>query len=139
MGGNSGPGFREHPDYRVDIRRIDARVEVALADHVVSVTTGALEVLETQHRPVLYVPKDDLCEDYVRASDTETYCPFKGFATYWSLQVGDCLANDALWIYAAPFDEVSELSEYVGVYANRVDSIRVDGQALESREPGLIG
>lgn len=133
MGGNSGPGYRENPGYRVDIQRIRGRVDVAIDEHLVCSTTRALEVDETELAPVIYVPKGDLREDFILESETETYCPFKGFATYWSLQVGNRHLPDALWAYANPFDEVSELADYVGIYANQVDAIRIGGQNFRGR------
>lgn len=139
MSGNGGPGYREHPNYRVDIHPINSTVEIELDDIVVCRTTSALEVLETHHRPVIYVPKSDIGPEYVHASDTETYCPFKGFASYWSLKVNDRRVEDVFWFYAQPFDEVFKLAEYVGVYANRVDAIRRDGEMVDRRAPGMIG
>ena len=46
--------------------------------------------------PVYYFPQEDVRVDLLEESDHTTYCPFKGEATYWSVRVGDSVAENAV-------------------------------------------
>ena len=55
-------------------------------------------------------------------TDHHTFCPYKGTASYWTIAVGDRVAENAVWGYPEPFDEVAAIKDYVAFYWNRVDS-----------------
>ena len=59
-----------------------------------------------------------------------THCPYKGAATYWSVQVGDRLHKDLIWVYRTPFAEVQKIAGLAAVYNEKVD-IYVDGVLQE--------
>jgi uncharacterized protein (DUF427 family) len=74
---------------------------------------------------VQYVPLADVDADVLVPSDHTSYCPFKGDATYYSLQVGDDVAPAAAWTYVAPHDAVAAVKDHVAFYPDRVDAIEV--------------
>jgi uncharacterized protein (DUF427 family) len=80
-----------------------------------------------------YLPITDLRMDLLRPSDTQTHCPYKGTAEYWSIQIGDTLHRDLLWFYRTPLPESQKIAGLVAVYNERVD-LYVDG-VLQDR-PG---
>jgi uncharacterized protein (DUF427 family) len=51
----------------------------------------------------------------------ETHCPFKGDARYWSLRVGDRIAENVVWNYPEPLDGAPDLSELVSFYWEPLD------------------
>jgi uncharacterized protein (DUF427 family) len=55
-------------------------------------------VIEGNH----YFPRESMREDLVRPSDTHTVCPWKGKASYYSLQSGEYQSRDAVWYYPDP-------------------------------------
>lgn len=55
-------------------------------------------VVEGNH----YFPADSLDRDLLRPSDTHTVCPWKGTASYWSLEVDGETNRDAAWYYPDP-------------------------------------
>ena len=61
-------------------------------------TTGAVLLYETGLPVRAYVPREAVDGELVR-SDTRTWCPYKGAATYWSLRRGDTVLEDAAWSY----------------------------------------
>ncbi len=130
------PGFEKHPDHEVDISPSKAHIRVTVADTVVAETDDAVSVLETGHRPVHYLPWTSLDEKLLTKTDTRTYCPFKGHASYWSITVGDTTVKDALWRYEDPFEECLTLKDYVAFYTDRVE-FEVDGVA-QSEGPGWV-
>ena len=116
------PGFRANPDYRVDLAPHVGRVRVVFNGEVVADSERALDVLESHHRPVIYVPGDDVRGEFLEATSHTTHCPFKGDASYWTLRVGDRSAENAVWGYDEPFDEVRGLAGYRAFYRDRVDA-----------------
>lgn len=49
----------------------------------------------------------------LRPSPTRTRCPYKGEATYWSLDVGGRTLHDVAWSYEAPRDEAVRIAGLV--------------------------
>lgn len=121
-GENGGPGYQKHPGYSVDLVPSPKRVRVRVGDHTVADSEAALLVLETAHTPVYYFPESDLATDLMVANDHDSYCPFKGNASYWNLVVDGRTIENAVWGYKTPFDEVTGLVGYRAFYWNRVDS-----------------
>ncbi len=124
----SGPGFAKHPNHTIVIEPAERRVLVSFADQVIATTTNALLLRESRYDPVIYVPFDDCQKKLYVPSDTETYCPFKGTASYWSLQVGEsgnCVdqstAVDAVWQYRDPYAEVGSIKNFVAFYESKFD------------------
>ena len=113
--------YHKFPDHSVVLEPNSNRVRVRFNGEVVADSTRSLTVRETKHAPVLYLPKDDLEARFFEPTDHETFCPFKGRASYWNLCVGDRTEANVVWGYPDPFDEVAALSEYVAFYADRVE------------------
>jgi uncharacterized protein (DUF427 family) len=53
-------------------------------------------------------------------TDLETFCPFKGNASYWTLAASGQRDENAVWSYEDPFDQVAGLKDYVAFYPDRV-------------------
>jgi uncharacterized protein (DUF427 family) len=133
---NPAPGFQKHPDYGIETTRPDRRYRVEFAGEVIADTEAPLLLQESRHRPVFYVPKDDVRLDLLEATDHQTYCPFKGNARYWTIKVGDREAENAVWAYDDPYDELPQIEGFVAFYGDRVDAIYVDGERQEGVGPG---
>lgn len=55
-------------------------------------------VVEGNH----YFPMSSLKREYMRESPTHTYCPWKGQASYFNLDVDGKSNGDAAWYYPEP-------------------------------------
>jgi len=127
---NSGPGYAKYAGYTVTFEPIAEEVVVRLGEEVVCRTTEAIRVLESRHKAALYLPKSALAAEHLTPSDTSTYCPFKGTASYQGLKAGATSVADALWYYPEPYDEVDFIRSYFGVYIDRVGAITLDGASV---------
>ena len=85
---------------------------------------------EGRYPPVYYLPRQDVRMDLLRRTGHHSHCPYKGDASYWTLRVGDREAENAVWSYADPFDQVAGIKDYLAFYQDRVDAIQVDGAAV---------
>lgn len=113
--------YQQYPDYRVDLEPNDERVRIFVGEHEVADSRRTLLVKETKHAPVIYFPREDVRMDLLERTSHETFCPFKGQASYWSIRAGDVLEANAVWTYEDPFPEVQRLKDYVSFYVGRGD------------------
>ena len=112
--------YQEKPDYKVGFEPTARRIRVVFNGVVVADTTRAMLMLETRHRPVYYLPLDDIRADVIARTDHHSHCPFKGNAVYWTVTVGDRIAENALWAYPDPYREAPDLRGYAAFYWDRV-------------------
>jgi uncharacterized protein (DUF427 family) len=47
--------------------------------------------------------------DLLRPSETHSYCPYKGTASYWTAQIGNATVTDIAWSYPDTLPESSPL------------------------------
>jgi uncharacterized protein (DUF427 family) len=84
-----------------------------------------------------YLPLSDVRTDLLVPSETVTHCPYKGAATYWSLDVGGSRYEDFVWCYRAPLPESQKIAGLACFYNEKVD-LYVDG-TLEERPKSRFG
>ena len=63
-----------------------------------------------------YFPEADVNEEFLKKSDTQTGCPWKGTAYYYSVQVGGQTGEDAAWYYPDPKDAASAIKNHVAFW-----------------------
>ena len=108
----------EHP---ITIEPTDKRVTVRVNGELVADTRGALTLQESTYPAVLYIPLDDVVAERLTSSDTETYCPFKGDATYYNVTAGDRTVDDVIWTYMKPYPAVAQIAGHVAFYPDKAD------------------
>ena len=116
---NPAPGWLKHPQHVVKLAPFLGTVTITSGPHLIAESTAAIEVTESKHGTVWYLPLAAI-QAALQPSDTETYCPFKGYASYRSLELPEGTIEDALWLYENPYDECLRLKNYVSFYANKV-------------------
>lgn len=123
-----GPG---HPIAIVPSPR---RVRVLLGGAVVAETTRALTLTESTYPPVQYVPREDARMEHFSKTARRTHCPYKGDASYFTLDAGGETRPDAVWSYEAPFPAVEAIAGYLAFYPDRVEVIEEDTACKEIPE-----
>ena len=126
---NPAPGFASRPGYRIDLAPEPRRVRVSFAGVTIADSTEAIRLEEEGHGHVHYLPEKDVRRDLLRSTGHHTRCPYKGEASYWTIEVpadgGVKRSENAVWGYPTPYDEVARIRGYYAFYPNRVDSISV--------------
>jgi uncharacterized protein (DUF427 family) len=146
---NSAPGYRDHPDYRVDLVPCAKRLRATFGGKTVFDTQRAVVMRETGHIALYYIPRQDADMTLMSRTEQSTHCPFKGQASYYSLSAGGKQATDAVWSYETPYDEAAAIKGWLAFYWDRLDHwyeedeevfihardphVRID--ILESRRP----
>jgi uncharacterized protein (DUF427 family) len=110
-------------DHPIAISPTANRVRVTFAGRVVADTTKALTLKEASYPPVQYVPRSDVDMTMLARTEHSTHCPYKGDASYFSINAGGRIAENAIWSYEHPFPGVAEIAGYVAFYPSRVDAI----------------
>jgi uncharacterized protein (DUF427 family) len=110
------------PAHKLLMHPFPRRVRAEVAGRTVLDTTRGVLLHETALPARFYVPETDLDASAFVPSDLTTHCPFKGDATYRSLQVGDRFVQDALWTYPDPTPEASWLAGYASLYWEAADA-----------------
>jgi uncharacterized protein (DUF427 family) len=129
-------GAIRDPYHRVDVREADARVTVRAGGEVVAESTRPLLLFETGLPVRAYLPLDDVRQELLVSSDTSTICPYKGTASYWSLQVGDQTIADAVWSYADPIPEAAAVDGLVSFWG---DGVEVEIERIEAPVAPISG
>lgn len=109
-----------NPYHRVDCLKSSRRLRVEAAGTVLVDTSDTIAVYETALEPRLYVHPDHVRTDLLVRSATTTHCPYKGDATYWSIEAGDTRLDDVAWSYDDPLPESWMLRGYLSFYESRV-------------------
>jgi uncharacterized protein (DUF427 family) len=115
------------PYHRVDVLSSSRHVRVAAAGETVAETRRPKLLFETGLPTRYYIPKADVRLDLLVPTDSETQCPYKGKARYWSAGTGDEVEKDIAWSYPFPIPECPKIENLVAFYNERAD-IWVDGE-----------
>jgi uncharacterized protein (DUF427 family) len=97
------------------------RVRVMLGGETIADSRHVKLLHETGHLPIYYFPEEDVRMDLLEDTDHTTHCPFKGDASYWSVRVGDSVAENAVWGYREPIDSAPPLDGHVAFYWDAMD------------------
>jgi uncharacterized protein (DUF427 family) len=109
------------PQHRVLLTPFPRRVRAEFNGATILDTTDGVLLHESNLLPVLYVPEHDVATDVLRPTDHHTHCPFKGDASYWSIHVGDRVAENAVWSYPDPIGSAPWLKGLLAFYSDRLD------------------
>ena len=107
------------PEYAVTSEPTGQTVKIFYQGQIVAESQEALTVKETKHKDVVYLPRSGLHMEYFTSTDHSTYCPFKGHANYWTINVDGHQDDNIVWSYEDPYPEVAELKDYVSFYTDR--------------------
>ncbi|MBI37863.1 MAG: hypothetical protein CL568_09815 [Alphaproteobacteria bacterium] len=113
------------PYVRIDILDSSRTIRIELDGKVLAESQRSRFLFETNLPPRFYIQKNSMKVNML-PSNKETYCPYKGKASYYSIEVGDKVYEDILWCYKNPVLESSKIKGYVCFFNEKVD-IYIDG------------
>ena len=104
--------------HAIHIGPFGGRVRVRVGGRIVADTAHALLLEEGSLPPVFYIPRGDAHMDRLVPSATTSHCPFKGDASYFSMEGGPA---DVAWSYEAAIAEVSAIAGHLAFYPDKVE------------------
>ncbi len=118
------------PEVRVDTLRSSRHVRVFVGGDLVADSTRPTILFETGLPARFYLPKTDVRMDLLRPTDSTSACPYKGFAQYWDVVIGEQVHHDLVWSYRTPLPESTEIAGLMCFYNEHVD-LEIDGERAE--------
>ena len=120
---NSRPKLVPNSDHPISVEPTQARVVVTTGGKVIADSRRALTLREANYPAVQYIPREDVDMTLLQPTTHQTYCPYKGECSYFSIPQGGDRATNAVWSYEAPYAAVSAIEGHLAFYPTRVDSI----------------
>ncbi|MEM9614838.1 MAG: DUF427 domain-containing protein [Actinomycetota bacterium] len=109
------------PQHKLLFSTFPRRIRAVFNGETILDSERAMLLNESNIFPVLYVPTEDIAMERFTSTEKSTHCPFKGDATYWTITVGDEVAENAAWSYETPIESAAWLVGHVAVEWGRMD------------------
>ena len=111
----------QHP---ITINPTGRHVSVRVNGELVADTDNALTLQESTYAAVQYIPLSDVNRNLLRPTDTATYCPYKGDASYFSVVTSaGATIDDVIWTYEQPYEAVAAIAGHVAFYPDKAELI----------------
>src|SRR4029077_18420410 len=118
-------GHAADPYHRIDIRQTSRNLVVRHGDRIVAESKRPLVLYESGFAPRSRLPRDDIDESALTPVKLQTFCPYKGLCSYYT--IGD--ARQAAWSYPDAYPEVRRISNLVSfepdIVSVHLDDIRL--------------
>jgi uncharacterized protein (DUF427 family) len=120
------PGYVSHPNHKITESPAASRMVVEVAGEVIADSRHAVRVEEDGSPPRIYFPRADVRMDKLVRTAKTSVCPFKGTASYFSIQAAaDRTLADAVWTYEDPYEEHRGLKDLVAFWEERHPGLSV--------------
>ena len=108
------------PDHPIAITPFSGRVVVRAGGRVIAESTNTLVLTEAAYPPAYYFPRADADMAALERSAHQTWCPYKGDASYFSLPTGEAGRN-GVWTYETPHAAVEQIRDRLAFYPDKVE------------------
>ncbi len=117
------------PGHTITIAPSDAHVEVRLGGELLAASDRPVLLDETGLPTRYYLAHDDVQMTRLRPTSFHTTCPFKGEASYFSVDLDGDTHDGIAWTYETPIPAANGITGLLSFYPDRVE-ILVNGQPL---------
>jgi uncharacterized protein (DUF427 family) len=114
--------------HRITITPSALHVEVRVDGVTVAESDRPVLVDETGLPTGYYLRREDVRTDLLRPTSRRTTCPFKGQASYWSVEVGGRVHDDLVWSYETPTPEAEDIASLMCFYNDQRVNLTIDGE-----------
>ncbi len=113
------------------------RVRVVFADMTIAASNRVMLFQEFGRLPIFYFPMEDVHMDLLVPTDHYTSSPLKGEASYWTVRVGNRVAEHAAWSYPDPLPDGPPLKGYLAFYWKKMDALYEEEERVfeHARDP----
>ncbi|MEX3009766.1 DUF427 domain-containing protein [Hoeflea sp. TYP-13] len=126
--------------YRLEVVPLSGETVARHGDTVIASSNAAKIMHETRLPSVVYFPQEDVTATLLATTGHRTFCPFKGTATYWDVQVGDEVFANGAWTYKNAIPEAKDVEGYVGFMSNVLSAVDLaDGEAKAEDHGNISG
>jgi len=109
--------------YTLSYEPCGKRVRIEFEGTWLADSARALILRETRLPPAYYIPAADVRMDLLRKTAFHTHCPFKGNASYWTLETGGKTVENIAWAYEDPFPDAAQIRGHLSFYRGKVSAL----------------
>lgn len=124
--------------YSIDIQPLTGLVTASRNGVVLASSTGAKVMYETRLPPAIYFPVDDVRATMSPQTDLQTFCPFKGTATYRDLVLDDDHVQNAVWSYDVALPESRGIQGHIGFMPHAAVDLDLGKNTLSDDNQGNL-
>jgi uncharacterized protein (DUF427 family) len=110
-----------NPGHTITITPADVHVVVRVDGETIAESDHPVLLEETGMPTRYYLRPEDVRTDLLRPTSFRTECPFKGQASYWTLEVGDAVHDGIVWSYETPIPNAEAITGLMAFYNDRVE------------------
>ena len=110
-----------NPGHTITIMPTDVHVVVKVDGETIAETEHPVVLEETGLPTRYYLRREDVRMDLLRSTTFQTECPFKGHASYWTLELGGATHDGIVWSYEDPIPAAEGIAGLVCFYNDRVE------------------
>lgn len=125
---SSSPGHAQWPDHRVDEQPLNEHLATTVGNEVVADSNDIIKVSEDDHPDRYYFARSGVAMNALERTPKTTECPFKGTASYFTINVGGKRLENAAWSYEDPYDEHAALKNRIAFSDDQNPEIEVRPQ-----------
>lgn len=96
-----------------------SKVRVSFHGEVIAETAAAFSLKEGSYPATLYVPRADANMSLFEKTSHHTTCPYKGEASYFSLNVAGKRGDNVVWSYETPKADVAQIKDHLAFYLTK--------------------
>lgn len=131
-------GHPRDPFHRVDARAGSQPVRVEFEGLVLAESTSPVLVYETMLPVRTYLPRSDVDFTLLGPSERTSVCPYKGRASYWSLNGAGARGKNIAWSYEHTLPDSGHLRDLIAFYDERTQIHTEDGHRPPQDPAGVI-
>ncbi len=102
------------------MNRIGSRIVFGLKNNMMKAIWNGKVIAESNETRVIegnhYFPANSIVKEFFKDSQTQTHCPWKGVASYFSLHVDGEINKDAAWYYPETKEAAKDIEGYVAFW-----------------------
>ncbi len=121
------------------VEGVPQKIRIDFAGETIVDSGRAQRVLETSHPPSYYIPKEDFLPGTLSQATGQTFCEWKGVATYWTITLNGKSAEKAAWSYESPTPAFLQIQGYIAVYAAPMDACFVGDEQVQPQRSNFYG
>jgi uncharacterized protein (DUF427 family) len=118
---------------------VSSAIRVVLGGFTIVETNESWRVTETASPPTYYLAPAAFVSGVVRPNTGESWCEWKGRASYVDLVAGEKVARRAAWRYLRPSPTYEALAGHLAIYPSRVDTCFLDGEEVRPQDGDFYG
>jgi uncharacterized protein (DUF427 family) len=109
-------------DHWIHVEESPRHVRVRFGGETIADSQHPLLLREARIVPVYYFPPSAVRMELLQPTAHRVHCPHKGEASYWTIRVGDKIAENAAWSYPAPSANAAALRGHIAFQWNLMDA-----------------